>query len=86
MRTNYIYVKSEYGVSHSLFSFLDFDSNHNGVLDDADARVRIENATYGGATKLSTVIDWSTATQAGGEESVVIFGVTGLIQGDFAHE
>jgi hypothetical protein len=66
-----------------LNSFSDFDSNHNGVLDDADTYVRIESATYGGVAKQSTVIDWNPVTPTGGEESAVVYGVTGLTANDF---
>jgi Ca2+-binding RTX toxin-like protein len=66
-----------------LTSFSDLDSNGNGVLDDADAYVRVESATYGGVAKPSTVIDWSPVTLEGGAESAVVYGVTGLTANDF---
>ncbi len=43
---------------------------------------KVESASYGDAAKQSTVIDWSDATPAGGEESAVVYGVTGLTAGD----
>jgi Ca2+-binding RTX toxin-like protein len=62
--------------------FSDFDSNGNGVLDNADDYVRVENATYGGVTRQSTVITWGTNI-SGGEDSAVVYGVTGLTANDF---
>ncbi len=65
--------------------FRDFDSNANGVLDDADAHVEVESVTYGDIAKRSTVVDWSALTPTGGEEeeSAVVYGVTGLTANDF---
>jgi hypothetical protein len=64
-----------------LNGFQDLDSNRNGVLDDGDRYVAIENAGDDGATRLSTVID--VGAFSGHEEVLVVFGVTGLGAGDF---
>ncbi len=57
--------------------FSDFDTNGNGVLDNADDYVQMENATYNGVTKLSTVISWDDGASA------VVYGVTGLTANNF---
>jgi Ca2+-binding RTX toxin-like protein len=64
-----------------LNGFQDLDSNRNGVLDDGDRYVAIENAGDDGATRLSTAID--VGAFSGHEEVLVVFGVTGLGAGDF---
>ena len=58
------------------YGFADFDTNGDGRLTGADGdHVTIENITYGGQTKLSTVLHY------GGD--LVVFGDTALTPADF---
>ncbi|WP_191058278.1 calcium-binding protein [Geminicoccus harenae] len=65
-------------------SFADLDTNGNGVLDDGDALVTIQNATLDGVTRASTVLDMASAWDLGpaGSQTVTIFGVTDLGEDD----
>ncbi len=67
-----------------LRGFDDLDSNGNGTLDDGDRWVEVERVTFGGQAKASTVIDVSDYTYVQGEQSLTVFGVTGLTAADFA--
>ena len=63
------------------------------MLDNSDTYVKIEDATYDGHSKLSTVIDYGDAFIAAGlvstsqldsaPHTLTIFGVTGLTASDF---
>lgn len=65
-----------------MFSFL--DSNRNGTLDESDDFVEVEQVTFEGQTKLSTVIDHNAVvTGAASGDSITFFGVTGLTVDDF---
>jgi Ca2+-binding RTX toxin-like protein len=69
-----------------LRGFADLDSNRNGVLDDADLYVEVRAVSFGGTTWASTVIDVREYTYVAGEQSLTVFGVTGLRAGDFSDE
>ena len=81
------------GFSHTRGQFDLVDTNHDGVLDNSDTYVKIENATYNGHSKLSTVIDYGDAFIAAGlvssgqidstPHTLTIYGVTGLTASDF---
>jgi hypothetical protein len=71
--------------SEQLQGFADLDSNRNRVLDDGDRYVEVERVAFGGTTKLSTVIDVSAYPGgATAEDTLTVFGVTGLTAADFA--
>lgn len=73
--------------SPSLAGFADLDSNGNGLLDGGDAYVDVERVTFGGSTRTSTVIDVTAYVEdVPGEQSLTIFGVTGLTAADFTND
>jgi Ca2+-binding RTX toxin-like protein len=68
-----------------LRGFADLDSNRNGRLDDGDRHVEVETVSFGGQAKASTVVDVTGfLTWASSEQSLTVFGVTGLTATDFA--
>jgi Ca2+-binding RTX toxin-like protein len=79
--------------THTRGQFDLVDTNHDGVLDNSDTYVKIEDADYNGHSKLSTVIDYGDAFIAAGLVSagqvdsaphvLTVFGVTGLTASDF---
>lgn len=78
-----------YDASARLDSFGELDSSRNGVLDDADRHVEVRAVTFGGATRVSTVIDvtgYPDGIAGAGEQSLTVFGVTGLRAGDLTFD
>jgi Ca2+-binding RTX toxin-like protein len=65
-------------------TFADLDSNGSGLLDDGDMFVSIQNVTVDGVTKASTVIDMAGVWELGapGSQTITIFGVSDLGEGD----
>ncbi len=55
------------------FGFQDFDTNRNGVLDDADVGVTVANG--------NTVLDFAAY---GDTSTLTVIGVTNLAAADFA--
>jgi hypothetical protein len=62
--------------------FAGLDTNRDGVLDAGDRDVSVADATWDGASRLSTIID--TSAVVGREQVLVVYGVTGLTARDFA--
>ena len=56
---------------------LELDTNHNGILDDADRYIEVERVSSGGSTKLSTVIEPPPVLGFTGD-SLTLFGVVNV--------
>lgn len=80
-RLVFVVAPTDRSPDEALEGFADLDSNGNGVLDDGDRYVEVEDVAHRGVTEESTVID--TSPFAGRELAVVLHGVTGVDQGDF---
>ena len=66
-------------------SFADLDTNHNGILTDADQGITIGRMSINGETKFAMTIDLDFShvnQQAFGHGSLTLFGVTTLTEGD----
>jgi hypothetical protein len=72
-------------------TFAELDSSKNGILDDPDRWVRVENVAVEGITKLSTVIEiqsgmfgsWAGFVEPG---TVTLFGATGLSEANIVKD
>ncbi|MEO1017053.1 MAG: calcium-binding protein [Pseudomonadota bacterium] len=76
------------------FDFSRLDTNKNGVLDNGDEAVHVEQATAyqpgrGIVSEVSTIIDLDVAfdisNQWTGKNSITTIGITGLTADDFVH-
>lgn len=80
-RLVFVVAPTDRSPDEALEGFADLDSNGNGVLDEGDRYVEVEDVAHRGVTKESTVID--TSPFADKELAVVLHGVKGIDQGDF---
>ncbi len=72
------------GIDSFEVGFGQLDSNGNGMLDDGDELVAIQQVTVDDVAKLSTVIDVAGLRGlAAFSQTVTVYGVTGLTEADF---
>ncbi|MDX6749733.1 calcium-binding protein [Geminicoccaceae bacterium 1502E] len=91
-----LYVRTR-PVSQTSGNFEAFDSNGDGLLDEGDAHVSVQEVTHGGQTKASLVLDAGAAFRVeadaasyddtfpyeAGPHTLTVFGVTTLSAADF---
>ncbi len=76
------------GSSGEQGTFAMFDSNHDGVLDNGDAHVRVQSITIDGVAKASTVLQIADvllgpeAHVPAADQTVIVWGQTGLTASD----